>query len=413
MSSTLFEIKSIPELLVTPLDREWEQKYANLIKESGIKKFAPNVNVEVWTSDASNKALSYHTHGIFRYFGKFPPPIARHLISEYVSSGGMVIDPMCGSGTTALEALLLNKKAKCYDTNPLAVLISQVKTTPIKRSAALQSLDEILSLTKKSKIRSTSLIGLRNPEHWFLPETINSLSKIKDAINKIDIDPELKDLFTVAFLAIVRRVSRATTQQGRLFLDVETAEKDALPFFEKRAREIIEAISDLPRNGDITIEQRSILEDQGTPMDLADLIICHPPYFNSYKYSGVNSLELAWMNINHADIRKTEVREAFKVGKPEKVGEYVEDMKRGLLNLKGKLAKNGRLALMIGDTVIKERYIPVTKLLLEELKDDYKIERTALRIPKFTEASWAASQRRKGYQVGINLCDLIVVLKKT
>lgn len=410
MITMLLEKKDIPELSVVPLDEVWEGKYAALIHGSGIKLFSPSV--EAWTSDASNKALSYFSHGIFRYFGKFPPPIARYLINEYVPDGGLVIDPMCGSGTTSLEALLLNRKAKCYDTNPLAVLISRVKITPIKKVKALENLERLLSLAKTSKAKPVSLIGLRNPEHWFLPETIQSLSKIKWAINQIGTDNSLKDLFMVAFLGIVRRVSRATTQQGRLFLDVETAEKDALPFFEKKSREIIESVSELPKNSNIEIEQKSIMDEDHSITELADLIICHPPYFNSYKYSGVNSLELAWMGIDHANVRKTEVREAFKAGKPEKVDEYIADMKRGLLSLKDQLHDGGRLALMIGDTVIKEQYIPVTKMLLNELKNDYCVERSALRIPKFTEASWAASQRRKGHQVGINLCDLVVVLKK-
>lgn len=410
MITTLLEKKGVPELSVIPLNPEWGDKFKALIDGSGIKSFSPSV--EVWTSDASNKALSYFSHGIFRYFGKFPPPIARYLISEYVPDGGLVIDPMCGSGTTLLEALLLNKKAKCYDTNPLAILISRVKVTPIKKMKALECLEKISSLIKISKTKPISLVGLRNPEHWFLPETIQSLSKIRWAINQVQTESSMRDLFMVAFLGIVRRVSRATTQQGRLFLDVETAEKDAVPFFEKRAREIIESVSNLPKNENVEIEKKSIMDKSARISKAADLIICHPPYFNSYKYSGVNSLELAWMDIDHADIRKTEVREAFKVGKPEKVVDYVADMKQGLLNLKDQMRDDGHLALMIGDTVIKEQYIPVTKMLLEELKHDYRVERCALRIPRFTEASWAASQRRKGHQVGINLCDLIVILKK-
>jgi len=410
MNTDLLQKNEIPVLSVIPLNGEWEAKYKDLINGSGIKDFSPFI--EVWTSGASNRALSYFSHGIFRYFGKFPPPIARYLINQYVPVNGLVIDPMCGSGTTALEALLLDREAKCYDTNPLAVLISRVKVIPIDKAKGIRDLEKILVLIKSLRPKQTSLIGLRDPDHWFLPETIKSLSKIRQAINQIETDDTYKDLFMVAFLGIVRRVSRATTQQGRLFLDVVTAEKDAVPFFEKKARELIDSVSSLPEKGHVEIKQRSIIDGNSDITVSADLIICHPPYFNSYKYSGVNSLELAWMDIDHAQIRKTEIREAFKVGKPEKVVEYVADMKQGLLNLKKIIKKDGRLVLMIGDTVIKGQYIPVTKMLLNELKNDYSVEYSALRIPKFTEASWAASQRRKGHQVGINLCDLVIVLKK-
>ena len=40
-----------------------------------------------------------------------------------------------------------------------------------------------------------------------------------------------------------------------------------------------------------------------------------------------------------------------------------------------------------------------------------KIEKVALRIPKYTEASWAASQRRNGEEVGVSLCDFVYILR--
>ena len=54
--------------------------------ESGIFDF--NVPIETWTSDASSHSLGYLTHSIFRYFGKFPPPIAgiRAVISSHINS---------------------------------------------------------------------------------------------------------------------------------------------------------------------------------------------------------------------------------------------------------------------------------------------------------------------------------------
>ena len=67
---------------------------------------------------------------------------------------------------------------------------------------------------------------------------------------------------------------------------------------------------------------------------------------------------------------------------------------------------------MNGDTIIKNEYIPVNKMLFDGLKDYFRIEKVALRIPKFTEASWASSQRRKKHNVGINLCDFVYILRK-
>ena len=145
----------------------------------------------------------------------------------------------------------------------------------------------------------------------------------------------------------------------------------------------------------------------------ADLIILHPPYFNAYKYSSITSLETFWMGINHADIRKNEIREFFKVGKPEKYNLFVEDMSLALTNALSMLKKGGHLGFMMGDTVIKGQYIPVMKETVDHAgikKSD--IISVALRVPKYTEASWAASQRRRTETVGITLSDYILVIKK-
>ena len=145
----------------------------------------------------------------------------------------------------------------------------------------------------------------------------------------------------------------------------------------------------------------------------ADLVILHPPYFNSYKYSNVTSLETYWMGVNHADIRKDEIREFFKIGKPEKYPMFVEDMSLALTNALSMLKTGGHLGLMMGDTVIKGQYIPVMKKTLEHAgikKSD--LASVAVRVPKYTEASWAASQRRNTGEVGITLNDFLLVIKK-
>lgn len=375
-------------------------------------------NLEAWTAIGTNKQLAYSTHGAMRFFGKFPPPIATYLIDQYtVKEKSIVIDPMGGSGSTAVECLIKNRTCYSFDVNPLMLLLKRVKTTHIESSI----IDEKFQILKKS-YRSTSFeknfnkfAGLKDPYHWFLRETTDSLYGIKIQIDKIE-NKSLREFFQVCFLSIIRRVSRATTQQGRLFLDVETAEKEAFPFFEKKVNELKLAIDRLPKNNKrIFIASQNLMDEEGLKkyFGKADLVILHPPYFNSYRYSSVTSLETFWMGIDHASIRPCEVREFFKVGKPEKHELFVEDMSLALKNGLAMLKKGGHLGFMMGDTIIKGEYIPVMKKTLEkaEIKKSNLIS-VAVRVPKYTEASWAASQRRNTDNVGINLSDFLVVIKK-
>jgi len=381
---------------------------------SDMKQFG---RVEAWTGYGTNNQLSYATHGIFRYFGKFPPPIATHLIRKYTVDEQIVVDLMCGSGTTGVEALIEHRNCILNDISPLSELLANVKTTYIAKERLLKIrqkfLDQFHSMSYDEYPYEP--IGLRNYKHWFLPETINSLRGIKYLIQQ-ETSPEIINFLNVCFAATIRRVSRATTQQGRLFLDAETAEKDALPFFLKRFDIAANGVSSLPSRDDLVMNCTRY--DLKVPLpdcmhEIADLIILHPPYFNAYKYSSVNSLEMSWLGFDHNEIRKSEVREFFKIGKEANAQKYVEDMTQVMLNSSATLKTGGRLALMIGDSIIHENYIPITKMLLNTIGSNvFNIELIVLRIPKYTEASWAASQRRNSEKVGVTLYDYIVVMRK-
>jgi len=296
------------------------------------------------------------------------------------------------------------------------VLLAKVKVTHISRTTLEAVLDSICEKYKPLSLDEFDWqpVGIRDVDHWFLPATQDSLRGLIYLINEIE-DDAVRDFFWICLAATIRPVSRATTQQGRLFLDVATAKEDALETFIKRTKKAIDAVDSLPeRKTDLEIGEH----EAGSPYEfeeINDLIIVHPPYFNSYKYSSVNSLELAWMKVNHADVRKNEVREFFKVGKAEKIGFYVDDMCNTLNNVVRTLKPGGAMGLMIGDTVIKGEYLSTTKQLLDKFLADnpnISVEKMVLRVPKYTEASWTASQRRTSDKVGISLNDFIIIFRR-
>ncbi len=397
------EIRSQGELI----DRE-----IALIERSGLDQLAP---VETWTALGTNQQLAYATHGIFRYFGKFPPPIATYMISQYTKEKDLVIDPMCGSGTTALEAGILKRRCAVNDVNPLSVLISKVKTTKIDKSLLEEKLEYLKANYRPMSLEEYAFVpvALKDPDHWFLKETSDSLRGIKYLIEQ-ETDTNLKNFLKVIFAATIRRVSRATTQQGRLFLDVATALEDAFPTFEKRYEIGMKGLAELPEISDIEyynvdLKDLSAIDYEGK----AKLVILHPPYFNSYKYSSVNSLEMGWLGYDRNQCNKKEVKEFFKVGKPENYERYVKDMSLALSNALNMLVPGGVLGLMIGDTIMKGEYIQVTRSLMDKLDSDkYEISKVVMRVPKYTEATWVASQRRDSNNIGITLSDYIVLIRK-
>ena len=404
------ELQSPPSSVgidVTQVDEFTELQVA-FLQRANLSDVAP---VEAWTVRGSNRRMGYSTHGIFRYFGKFPPPIATSLIDQYSSPGELVVDPMCGSGTTGVEAILANRRCELADVNPLSVLLSQVKTTNIPLQDSREAIERVVSRVESKPKADYRPTGLRNLDHWFLPETISSLSAIRSAIDR-ESEGSTKRLLLVAFASIVRRASKATTQQGRLFLDPNTALADALPLFERTALTSASAVAELEVNSPVRVTQDNLMSPSINSIEKAKLSIIHPPYFNMYKYSSINSLEMAWLDMDAKVTRKQEVREYFKIGKPENVERYLIDMESALANACEQVASDGVAALMIGDTTIRGEHIRATRPLLDTLPSRVRVEKIALRVPKFTEATWAASQRRKGGDLGVRLYDLIVILRK-
>jgi hypothetical protein len=272
----------------------------------------------------------------------------------------------------------------------------------------------VAALSRRVKPRVPDLSqALRNPSHWFQQDTIDNLGRINAAITKITDDwPAARPFFRASFASIVRSASKATSQQGRLFLDTATAISDPRPVFTARALRNATALATLKTSAS---RKPKLLDARAMQYpELLDLIIVHPPYFNSYKYSSVFSLELAWLDITPKEVRRNEIREGFKQGSKARVEDYIVDLTAVLSNVGNYLNPCGKLAVMAGDSILCGEYVPVIKLLsLSMAKAGFKVIRLAIRPPRFTEASWVASQRRESAQLGAALSDFIIIFEKS
>src|SRR5262249_20142184 len=64
------------------------------------------------------------------YWSKKPHTAIRQYIQHYTKPGDLVLDPFCGSGGTALAALLDGRKAIAIDRSPAATFITKNHCTP-------------------------------------------------------------------------------------------------------------------------------------------------------------------------------------------------------------------------------------------------------------------------------------------
>lgn len=99
-----------------------------------------------------------------RLFNKYPTryisAVPRFAINAYSKAGETVLDPFCGSGTTAIEAMLLGRNAISIDIDPFARLLIKVKTTVYSKED-IDFLDEVVRKIKE--MSPTRVFSIRFP----------------------------------------------------------------------------------------------------------------------------------------------------------------------------------------------------------------------------------------------------------
>ena len=94
-------------------------------------------------------------HKVHSYTAKLIPQIPKFLIQNFSKKNETVLDPFCGSGTTLIEANILQRNAIGIDINPLAVLISKVRTNNYNLIQLSKAITEINMLVEKNiKVRN-------------------------------------------------------------------------------------------------------------------------------------------------------------------------------------------------------------------------------------------------------------------
>ncbi|MCX8164976.1 MAG: DNA methyltransferase [Acidilobaceae archaeon] len=104
-----------------------------IVRLSPTPKELPPVHTTVWSFPRRGRWATHRGD----YRGNWAPQIPRALISMYTSPGELVLDPMCGSGTTCIEARLLGRNCICLDISEEAVKLASSRLEELERAAEL------------------------------------------------------------------------------------------------------------------------------------------------------------------------------------------------------------------------------------------------------------------------------------
>ena len=91
---------------------------------------ADSYNVSAFNEPITTSKVTaiYNMH---TYWSKKPHDAIQRYVRHYTTPGGIVLDPFCGSGGTALAALMENRNAIAIDRSPAATFITRGYCTPV------------------------------------------------------------------------------------------------------------------------------------------------------------------------------------------------------------------------------------------------------------------------------------------
>jgi hypothetical protein len=374
----------------------------DLLPRERILDAGPPVIAE-WDISQTISELAYLTHNFYRYYGKFPPTIPRQLLKDYrPKPGTWLLDNFAGSGTSMVEAKLAGVSSIGIDISPLAALACRVKTRHHDLAAIRQALAKVLRA--RGGGGETSGADLAK---WFTPEATDGLAALKRALLALP-DGDEREFLTLAFFAIIRRVSKAYDGEVRPHVNPEKGARDPFDAFARKVRDMLERADEFNHAADRRAPAVAVCGDNRDLSGLdalkrrpIGLIISHPPYLNCFDYVPVYRLEYLWSegfaelgaNWSYATLKSSETR-----CWPATDALIYEGYFNGIRAAYGEAAKlchkGTRCAVVLGDCTIKGKVIPVLDHLVALMDDvGFALEKMIYRTTHYGIGKYAYASR--------------------
>ncbi len=356
-------------------------------------------------SDNSN----YASHQFHAFPAKFPPQLPRKFINALTEPGDAVLDPMMGSGTTLVEALLANRKPVGFDTDPLAVLIAKSKSTSVDHREVIRVGNAILNRValfsddrrerqRKACHRDWDANTSRFVDYWFDRATQRDLASLMSEIRRIPSGSDIRSssvealaaFFEVVFSAIIitksggvslaldlahtrpHRAKVVYDTKGELLCGKEQLDQQRprlrfiskqlrSPFgeFHQRFRRNLAQLPELDRD----LQQPVIEHGDAQRLPLCDncvnLIVTSPPYAsNAIDYMRAHKFSLVWMGFSVKDLGH---RRSQTIGGEATTGLVLETLPSHTLGVVNDVAKRDAKK----GRVLHRYYSEMTRVLRE------------------------------------------------
>lgn len=260
----------------------------------------------------------YASHDLHAFAAKFPPQLPRTFIRGLTKPRDVVLDPMMGSGTTVIEAVLEGRQGIGLDIDPLALRLSCAKTMPLDvehlHNAGRQVVSQAGALLSDGEATRRALAARFDErtrafiDYWFLPTTQHELVALTLAIQCVADRPIRRFLeLTLSSIIVTKSggVSRARDlAHSRPHLVTTKIPKSAIAQFLLRSRKNLASIAGLKTNGIVAVSLAGDSRCMPIADGVIDLIVTSPPYANAIDYMRAHKFSLVWLDQSVTSLSK-------------------------------------------------------------------------------------------------------------
>lgn len=312
---------------------------------------------------------TYLSHDIHPYPAKFIPQIPRNLIAQLSVPGEVVWDPFGGSGTTALESLLLNRQAISSDVNPIAQIIGHGKLLTLRKEDDdfLVALIEELSILTAAEPSVADALAkfaplerlapdIPNREKWFHPQAVAELCYLKARINEFASEA-CRRLGKTCLSKIILRSSFQHSETRYTCCERDFPPGRVVRLFAGALESSLKKVRYLGgylRFREASFVTADLRRTPIVPPSSVDLIVTSPPYPNANDYHLYHRFRLFWLGFDPRELAKKEIGSHLRHQK-EGTGliEYLEEIEI-CLRIMHKGLRPGRFAvLVLGDCLFQ------------------------------------------------------------
>lgn len=241
---------------------------------------------------------------------RMAPELARQSLTS-VPANGVVLDPMCGSGTVVRATVEAGRRCIGIDIDPLAVLIARVWTQPVDVERIPTEAHALVECAKA--LPDAHVLSVRDTEtvdyvrYWFAPRQRAELRRLTTALGEWD--RLFQDALSVALSRIIvskeRMASLARdTSHSRPHKVASDSDFDVYAGFLRSARQLAKRLQPDAIDAQATVRQGDARRLEGIEDGRFDLVITSPPYLNAIDYIRGHRLALVWLGHSVRSLRK-------------------------------------------------------------------------------------------------------------